>query len=110
MSGCCAAAKKRLCLPQSPCLNYLIVYFRDVPFSMIYFPLFANLNALGRGGGSNVQAQAPLWQSFVAGCSAGSVAAVAVTPLDGEWHTGYNFIHQVKHFFLSMWERSENEK
>ncbi|XP_075875295.1 mitochondrial glutamate carrier 1 [Nelusetta ayraudi] len=55
---------------------------RDVPFSMIYFPLFANLNALGREGGSNVQAQAPLWQSFVAGCSAGSVAAVAVTPLD----------------------------
>lgn len=51
---------------------------------MIYFPLFANLNALGREGGSNIQAQAPLWQSFMAGCSAGSVAAVAVTPLDGE--------------------------
>lgn len=54
---------------------------------MIYFPLFANLNALGRGGtGSqaDMQAQAPFWQSFVAGCSAGSVAAVAVTPLDGE--------------------------
>lgn len=60
---------------------------RDVPFSMIYFPLFANLNALGRegaGGQADVQAQAPFWQSFVAGCSAGSVAAVAVTPLDGE--------------------------
>ncbi|XP_017157184.1 mitochondrial glutamate carrier 1 [Poecilia reticulata] len=57
---------------------------RDVPFSMIYFPLFANLNALGResAGGQDVQAQAPFWQSFVAGCSAGSVAAVAVTPLD----------------------------
>ncbi|XP_043979839.1 mitochondrial glutamate carrier 1 [Gambusia affinis] len=58
---------------------------RDVPFSMIYFPLFANLNALGRegaGGQADVQAQAPFWQSFVAGCSAGSVAAVAVTPLD----------------------------
>ncbi|XP_069018892.1 mitochondrial glutamate carrier 1 [Embiotoca jacksoni] len=52
---------------------------RDVPFSMIYFPLFANLNTLGR---SDVQAKAPFWQSFVAGCSAGSVAAVAVTPLD----------------------------
>lgn len=49
---------------------------------MIYFPLFANLNALGREGVSNVQAQAPLWQSFVAGCAAGSVAATAVTPLD----------------------------
>uniref|UniRef100_A0A3Q4HFT3 Mitochondrial glutamate carrier 2 n=1 Tax=Neolamprologus brichardi TaxID=32507 RepID=A0A3Q4HFT3_NEOBR len=58
---------------------------RDVPFSMIYFPLFANLNALGResaGGQADVQARAPFWQSFVAGCSAGSVAAVAVTPLD----------------------------
>ncbi|XP_019959189.1 mitochondrial glutamate carrier 1 [Paralichthys olivaceus] len=52
---------------------------RDVPFSMIYFPLFANLNALGR---DDVQAKAPFWQSFLAGCSAGSVAAVAVTPLD----------------------------
>uniref|UniRef100_A0A3B3CS75 Mitochondrial glutamate carrier 2 n=1 Tax=Oryzias melastigma TaxID=30732 RepID=A0A3B3CS75_ORYME len=58
---------------------------RDVPFSMIYFPLFANLNALGRdsaGNQADTQAQAPFWQSFVAGCSAGSVAAVAVTPLD----------------------------
>ncbi|KAM6937367.1 mitochondrial glutamate carrier 1 [Xenentodon cancila] len=58
---------------------------RDVPFSMIYFPLFANLNALGResaDGPADVQARAPFWQSFLAGCSAGSVAAVAVTPLD----------------------------
>lgn len=68
--------------------SHLILYnvcFRDVPFSMIYFPLFANLNALGQEGVGNVQAQAPLWQSFLAGCTAGSVAAVAVTPLDGEW-------------------------
>ncbi|XP_029008746.1 mitochondrial glutamate carrier 1 isoform X2 [Betta splendens] len=58
---------------------------RDVPFSMIYFPLFANLNTLGReraGGQVDVQARSPFWQSFVAGCTAGSVAAVAVTPLD----------------------------
>ncbi|XP_034541202.1 mitochondrial glutamate carrier 1 [Notolabrus celidotus] len=58
---------------------------RDVPFSMIYFPLFANLNALGREsvpGQGDVQAHAPFWQSFMAGCGAGSVAAVAVTPLD----------------------------
>ncbi|XP_057692699.1 mitochondrial glutamate carrier 1 [Corythoichthys intestinalis] len=58
---------------------------RDVPFSMIYFPLFANLNALGREkhrSPGDVQARAPFWQSFVAGCAAGSVAAVAVTPLD----------------------------
>lgn len=54
---------------------------------MIYFPLFANLNTLGRehsGGQGDVQTRAPFWQSFVAGCAAGSVAAVAVTPLDGE--------------------------
>ncbi|CAK6960177.1 mitochondrial glutamate carrier 1 [Scomber scombrus] len=55
---------------------------RDVPFSMIYFPLFANLNALGREKSGGVQARAPFWQSFIAGCTAGSVAAVAVTPLD----------------------------
>uniref|UniRef100_A0A8C4H3X0 Mitochondrial glutamate carrier 2 n=1 Tax=Dicentrarchus labrax TaxID=13489 RepID=A0A8C4H3X0_DICLA len=55
---------------------------RDVPFSMIYFPLFANLNALGVEKVGNVQTRAPFWQSFVAGCTAGSVAAVAVTPLD----------------------------
>ncbi|XP_034390016.1 mitochondrial glutamate carrier 1 isoform X2 [Cyclopterus lumpus] len=55
---------------------------RDVPFSMIYFPLFANLNALGRERVGDVQVRAPFWQSFMAGCGAGSVAAVAVTPLD----------------------------
>lgn len=62
---------------------------------MIYFPLFANLNALGREGASNIQAQAPLWQSFVAGCAAGSVAAVAVTPLDGESDTHHSLMYQV---------------
>ncbi|XP_041111352.1 mitochondrial glutamate carrier 1 isoform X1 [Polyodon spathula] len=52
---------------------------RDVPFSMIYFPLFANLNKLGpRSPGET----APFYHSFIAGCGAGAVAAVAVTPLD----------------------------
>ncbi|XP_072518950.1 mitochondrial glutamate carrier 1 isoform X2 [Salminus brasiliensis] len=57
---------------------------RDVPFSMIYFPLFAKLNAVGRRGDlhGNPQGRAPFMQSFMAGCAAGSVAAVAVTPLD----------------------------
>ncbi|KAF7655192.1 hypothetical protein LDENG_00059730 [Lucifuga dentata] len=58
---------------------------RDVPFSMIYFPLFANLNTLFRrraGCQGDVQDRAPFLQSFIAGCAAGSVAAVAVTPLD----------------------------
>ncbi|EGW04930.1 Cat eye syndrome critical region protein 2 [Cricetulus griseus] len=52
---------------------------RDIPFSIIYFPLFANLNQLGV---SEVTGKAPFAHSFVAGCAAGSVAAVAVTPLD----------------------------
>ncbi|KAL4659452.1 mitochondrial glutamate carrier 1-like isoform X1 [Arapaima gigas] len=59
---------------------------RDVPFSMIYFPLFAKLNTLGRREcgchGAAIQERAPFVQSFMAGCAAGSVAAVAVTPLD----------------------------
>ncbi|KAM9311447.1 mitochondrial glutamate carrier 2 [Gastrophryne carolinensis] len=52
---------------------------RDVPFSVIYFPLFANLNKLGQ---KSPQQKAPFYHSFIAGCLAGSVAAVAVTPLD----------------------------
>ncbi|KAG9334448.1 hypothetical protein JZ751_007645 [Albula glossodonta] len=64
-------------------------FLPDVPFSMIYFPLFANLNALGLGKrqgchGDAHQQRAPFLHSFAAGCAAGSVAAVAVTPLDGE--------------------------
>ncbi|CAB1322927.1 unnamed protein product [Coregonus sp. 'balchen'] len=62
---------------------------RDVPFSMIYFPLFANLNALGRegpGSHGDLQERAPFLQSFTAGCTAGSLAAVAVTPLDDFSH------------------------
>lgn len=58
---------------------------RDVPFSMIYFPLFANLNSMGQrdtGRQGDQRKQAPFLHSFMAGCVAGSVAAVAVTPLD----------------------------
>lgn len=54
---------------------------RDVTFSVIYFPLFAHLNALGPkrpdGSGDSV-----FWTSFLAGCGAGSTAAFAVNPLD----------------------------
>ncbi|KAM4035189.1 mitochondrial glutamate carrier 2 [Anomaloglossus baeobatrachus] len=52
---------------------------RDVPFSIIYFPLFANINKLGQ---KSPHEKAPFYHSFIAGCVAGSVAAVAVTPLD----------------------------
>ncbi|XP_053574850.1 mitochondrial glutamate carrier 2 isoform X3 [Bombina bombina] len=60
---------------------------RDVPFSVIYFPLFANVNKLGQ---KSSHEKAPFYHSFVAGCFAGAVAAVAVTPLDGR--TGHSYI------------------
>ncbi|XP_015786364.1 mitochondrial glutamate carrier 1 [Tetranychus urticae] len=52
---------------------------RDVNFSLVYFPLFAHLNALGpkRPDGSSV-----FWTSFLAGCGAGSSAAFIVNPFD----------------------------
>ncbi|KAL7857676.1 hypothetical protein AOLI_G00177780 [Acnodon oligacanthus] len=52
---------------------------RDVPFSIIYFPLFANLNNLGKRG---AEGTAPFYVSFISGCIAGSTAAVAVNPVD----------------------------
>ncbi|KAL7867684.1 hypothetical protein SRHO_G00090680 [Serrasalmus rhombeus] len=52
---------------------------RDVPFSVIYFPLFANLNNLGKKG---AEGPAPFYVSFISGCIAGSTAAVAVNPVD----------------------------
>ncbi|XP_041073828.1 mitochondrial glutamate carrier 1-like [Polyodon spathula] len=52
---------------------------RDVPFSIIYFPLFANLNKLGQ---KHPDTKAPFYVSFLAGCVAGSTAAVAVNPCD----------------------------
>ncbi|XP_060770447.1 mitochondrial glutamate carrier 1 isoform X2 [Neoarius graeffei] len=52
---------------------------RDVPFSIIYFPLFANLNNLGK---KTEEGPAPFYVSFISGCIAGSTAAVAVNPVD----------------------------
>ncbi|CAL1548017.1 unnamed protein product [Lymnaea stagnalis] len=53
---------------------------RDVTFSAIYFPLFANLNKLGkRRDGSD---QAVFYHSFISGCSAGCIASFLVTPFD----------------------------
>lgn len=54
---------------------------RDVPFSIVYFPLFANLNKLGQ---KDPDVKAPFYVSFLSGCVAGSTAAVAVNPCDGE--------------------------
>jgi solute carrier family 25 glutamate transporter 18/22 len=54
---------------------------RDVSFSMVYFPLFANLNTLGprKTPGSS---EAVFWWSFVSGMMAGSVSAAVVNPAD----------------------------
>jgi len=53
---------------------------RDVTFSLIYFPLFANLRELGpKHPGTDT---VPFYHSFLSGCAAGCVAAVAVNPVD----------------------------
>lgn len=59
----------------------LILSHRDIPFSVIYFPLFANLNKLGSNESTG---KASFAHSFMSGCVAGSIAAVTVTPLDGK--------------------------
>lgn len=56
---------------------------RDVSFSVVYFPLFAHLSALGhstiqKGGDSN----SIFWVNFVAGCTAAGISAVVVNPAD----------------------------
>lgn len=61
-------------------VKYLLS-FRDVPFSMVYFPLFAHLNRLGQPSRDE---SAPFYWAFLSGCLAGSTAAVAVNPCDGE--------------------------
>ena len=50
---------------------------RDVSFSMVYFPLFANLNRLGPRKSPDSQ-EAVFWWSFVSGCAAGSISADVV--------------------------------
>ncbi|KAG7309309.1 hypothetical protein JYU34_005251 [Plutella xylostella] len=52
--------------------------FRDVTFSVVYFPTFAILNNLGPKEKDAV----PFWWSFLSGCAAGCAAAVAVNPID----------------------------
>lgn len=77
---------------------------RDVNFSMVYFPLFAHLNALGprKKDGSG---EAVFWTSFLAGCVAGSTAAFTVNPFDGECFLNYaeNLLYsQDCSFFLRL--------
>ncbi|XP_074649671.1 mitochondrial glutamate carrier 1-like isoform X2 [Tubulanus polymorphus] len=55
-------------------------FLRDVTFSAIYFPMFANLNAMGkRREGSN---EAVFYHSLLSGCTAGAIASLSVNPFD----------------------------
>lgn len=67
--------------PCSSFFPFIPPHCRDVPFSIVYFPLFANLNKLGQ---KDPNVKAPFYVSFLSGCVAGSTAAVAVNPCDGE--------------------------
>lgn len=69
----------KLCLS-----NSIILFVRDVPFSVVYFPLFANLNRLGKPGPGE---SSPFYWAFLSGCAAGSTAAVVVNPCDGKYQT-----------------------
>jgi len=54
---------------------------RDVTFSMIYFPLFATLDALGprkKDGSGDAQ----FWATCLAGVCAGAFSSFSVTPID----------------------------
>uniref|UniRef100_A0A8C2PU88 Mitochondrial glutamate carrier 1 n=1 Tax=Cyprinus carpio TaxID=7962 RepID=A0A8C2PU88_CYPCA len=52
---------------------------RDIPFSVVYFPLFAHINKLGKASEDD---NVPFYWSFISGCVAGCTAAVAVSPCD----------------------------
>jgi len=54
---------------------------RDVSFSIVYFPLFANLNSLGPRKSPDSD-EAVFWWSFLSGCAAGSMSAFVVNPAD----------------------------
>lgn len=54
---------------------------RDVSFSIVYFPMFANLNKLGPKKSPD-STESVFWWSFISGCMAGSLSAVAVNPAD----------------------------
>lgn len=66
--------------------NSIFLSVRDVPFSVVYFPLFANLNRLGKPGPGE---SSPFYWAFLSGCAAGSTAAVAVNPCDGKYQTHF---------------------
>eukprot|EP00063_Salmo_salar_P009864 XP_013984699.1 PREDICTED: mitochondrial glutamate carrier 1-like [Salmo salar] len=60
---------------------------RDVPFSIIYFPLFANLNSLG---GSGADGPTPFYVSFASGCFAGMIKTRTQTMTQGSQEDTYS--------------------
>ncbi|XP_054729718.1 mitochondrial glutamate carrier 1-like [Anastrepha obliqua] len=54
--------------------------FRDILFSLVYFPLFAGLNAMGPRKANS--ADAVPWVSFMGGLISGCTSAFVVTPFD----------------------------
>ncbi|XP_039259321.2 mitochondrial glutamate carrier 1-like [Styela clava] len=57
-----------------------VTLMRDIPFSVIYFPLFAHLNAIGLRRRDDTRS--PFFVSLFAGMIAGATAAVSVNPID----------------------------
>ena len=54
---------------------------RDVTFSVIFFPIFTNLNKIGPRSPADSR-KVVSWWSFLAGCTAGSISAFATNPFD----------------------------
>ena len=54
---------------------------RDVTFSVIFFPIFTNLNKIGPRSGADSK-EVVSWWSFLVGGTAASISAFATTPFD----------------------------
>uniref|UniRef100_H2YNX6 Mitochondrial carrier protein n=1 Tax=Ciona savignyi TaxID=51511 RepID=H2YNX6_CIOSA len=59
----------------------MATWLRDIPFSMIYFPLYSYLTRIFCWGGSS-SSNPPFWVNLVSAMSAAGFAAVAVNPMD----------------------------
>lgn len=81
----------------------VLLLCRDIPFSVVYFPLFAHLHKMGQRSPNDQSV--PFYWSFTSGCLAGCVAAVAVSPCDGEAvYVAYMFcIAQCGAVYLGLW-------
>lgn len=60
--------------------GFTATLWRDLPFCMMFFPLYANLKELLRGG--QPESEEPFHASLIAGMISGGVSGVTVTPAD----------------------------